>query len=271
MPGKVQKGPTDDFKAFEGIFKPFGEKNEAGEKLRATHFKLADPNGNGLCSLAELETWVLARLMEKYPKDKTKKDHRGDPLEYGKDLFEAFRPSYIRAFNDAKDYKADSGAVLEGTKTSTADDFVSKGEFRLFNAYLCVYGAMFDAFAKIDGGGAGRDAGDDRRMELKEWLAGYKGAAGYGFGCLDGIKDDKAATALFKKMDSDGAGMVLLGEFSDFIKNEEIKAGTAVGKLLDEDEAPPEGGFAPVKSAGPGGSAPGPSQEFIDFKVGPGM
>jgi hypothetical protein len=57
-------------------------------------------------------------------------------------LFDLFRPCYIRAFTDAKDYKADSGAVLEGTKSATADDFVSKGEFRLFCAYLSIYASM---------------------------------------------------------------------------------------------------------------------------------
>ena len=49
---------------------------------------------------------------------------------------------FIRAFNDAKDYKKDDGKVLDGTKSSTADDFVSKGEFRFLNAYLCIYAAM---------------------------------------------------------------------------------------------------------------------------------
>ena len=32
--------------------------------------------------------------------------------------------------------------VLDGTKDSTADDFVSFGEFRLLNAYLCIYATM---------------------------------------------------------------------------------------------------------------------------------
>jgi hypothetical protein len=35
--------------------------------VRAEAFKSADPNGNGLCSLAELETFVLQRLLTKYP------------------------------------------------------------------------------------------------------------------------------------------------------------------------------------------------------------
>ena len=92
--------------------------------------------GNGLCSLAELETWVLQVLVKAYPKDHATK------AEPGRDLWTLFRPCYLRAFNDAKDVKADTGKVLEGTKTATADDFVSKGEFRLFNAYVCIYAAM---------------------------------------------------------------------------------------------------------------------------------
>ena len=125
---------TSELKEFMDPFIQFSLKTPKAEKLRKYGFRAADPNGNGLCSLAELETFILATLMKDYPKD-------GD-TEKGRDLFDLFRPCYIRAFNDAKDYKADSGKVLEGTKTSTADDFVSKGEFRLFCAYVCVYAAM---------------------------------------------------------------------------------------------------------------------------------
>jgi len=75
-------------------------------------------------------------LIKAYPKDAATK------AEPGRDLWSLFRPCYVRAFNDAKDYKADTGKVIEGTKKSTADDFVSKGEFRLFCAYACIYAAM---------------------------------------------------------------------------------------------------------------------------------
>ena len=161
------------------------------------------------------------------------------PLERGKDLFTAFRPCYIRAFNDAKDYKADDGKVLDGTKDSTADDFVSKGEFRIFCADLCIYAAMFDAFAKIDGGGSGRDANDDLRVELSEWMAGYRGTTKHGFIGLSEVTDDDSALAVFKKMDADGAGMVLLGEWCDYLKDTEVAAATMVGSILvaDEDES----------------------------------
>jgi hypothetical protein len=57
-------------------------------------------------------------------------------------MFKAFRPCYIRAFKDAADYAQDDGAVIEGTKNATQDDFVSKDEFRLFCAYICIYASM---------------------------------------------------------------------------------------------------------------------------------
>ena len=50
---------------------------------------------------------------------------------------------------------------------------MSWGEFRLLNAYLCIYATMFDAFSKIDGGGEGTE-GDDRRIDEEEWMKGYK-------------------------------------------------------------------------------------------------
>ena len=46
--------------------------------------------------------------------------------------------------------------------------------------------------------------------------------------------DDAKAETVFASMDSDGAGMVLLIEFCDFVKKTEIDAGTPLGKLLDE-------------------------------------
>lgn len=72
--------------AFIECFQHLGEKTEEAELARSEAFKSADPNGNGLCSLAELETYVLKVLLQKYPKDKTTKE------EKGRDLFDLFRP-----------------------------------------------------------------------------------------------------------------------------------------------------------------------------------
>jgi hypothetical protein len=99
---------------------------------------------------------------------------------------------------------------------------------------------MYDAFAKIDGGGSGRDAGDDLRMELNEWLKGYTLVANHGFVALQNIGPKKEAKALFTaKIDDNGGGIVLLDEWCEFIKKAEVEAGTPVGLLLNADE---EGG-----------------------------
>jgi len=105
-------------------------------------------------------------------------------------------------------------------------------------------------------------------MELDEWMQGYKSVYGYNFVALDDCKTDDDATAMFKKMDADGAGMVLMIEFSDYIKAAEIAAGTETGELLNADEAMPEG--APEDASGGGqvvpGGGVGPTTDFINFK-----
>ena len=77
---------------------------------------------------------MLKALIAKFPK--------ANGAEPGRDLWDAFRPCYIRAYNDAKDYKKDDGEVLEGTKDTTSSDLVTFGEFRICCAYLCVYATM---------------------------------------------------------------------------------------------------------------------------------
>ena len=243
-------GASPELAAFVGCFLPLGEKSSAGEAKRKEAFNLADPNGNCLCSLAELEGFILNTLLS------------GNP-SIGRDLWDLFRPSYIRAFNDAKDYKADSGAVIDGTKSATADDFVSKGEFRLFNAYLCIYAAMYDGFSKIDGGGAGR-GGDDRKITTDEWMAGYQGLAGSKFVALSGLGGDAAATEVFRSMDDNGGGVITLVEWCEFIKAAEIAAGTAIGQSLAEDEEGGGGGGGGGKKGGPN-ATPGVSPDLVDF------
>jgi len=149
--------------------------------------------------------------------------------------------------------KADTGKILEGTKKATNDDFVSKGEFRAFNAMLVVYASMYDAFSKIDGGGGGR-VGDDRKIDLSEWMAGYKGVTGYGFVAFQSLSDDESAKAVFAKMDDNGGGVVILEEFCTFLKNAEVSADTEMGRTLAEDE---EGGGGAEGAAGKAAAASG--------------
>ena len=114
-------GASKEFFDFQAVFEPLCAETPEAEEMRKEGFIAADPNGNGLCSLAELETFVLKYLVAKYPKSGKGKDL----MEPGKDLFTAFRPCYMRAFADAKDYKADTGEIIAGTEDATDDDFVS--------------------------------------------------------------------------------------------------------------------------------------------------
>lgn len=93
--------------------------------------------------------------------------------------------------------------------------------------------------------------GDDKRVDLKEWLAGYKGVNKHGFLALDCVEDDESAKALFEQIDNNGGGYILLEEWCEYLKSVEIEQKTPLGDILAEDEeggvgkkwAPPSGFF----------------------------
>jgi hypothetical protein len=72
---------------------------------------------------------------------------------------------------------------------------------------------------------------------MNEWLKGYGGVVAHGFVALQGIASDDEARDVFKKIDDNGGGILLLDEWCFFLKNCEIAADTAIGKLLALDEA----------------------------------
>ena len=77
---------------------------------------------------------------------------------------------------------------------------------------LCLDFFQFDAFSKIHGGSSGRDVGGDGRIELNEWLEGYKGVMDHGFVAFQDISTKGDAAELFRKMDDSDGGVVLLDE-----------------------------------------------------------
>jgi hypothetical protein len=89
----------------------------------------------------------------------------------------------------------------------------------------------------IDGGGAGRDKNDDNRVDVQEWLAGYKNVIDHGFIGLQSISSKAEAFETFKKIDDNGGGLILLDEWSFFLKNCEIAGNTPVGRLLAADQS----------------------------------
>ena len=113
---------------------------------------------------------------------------------------------------------------------------------------------MYDAFAKIDGGGPGRGAGDDKRITLDEFVRGYREVSQQGLVGLAGIRSKEHAKEVFSKIDDNGGGVVLLDEWCFYLKGAEAAAGTEVGKLLQMDEAGGVGKQA--KLSGPAGVNP---------------
>lgn len=218
MPTKVagaylpSKNASPDLKDFIRAFQPYTEKTILCGKLRKQAFKAIDANGNGKCSLAEITQHARSAL---------KKEH---DIVRGEELFDIFRPSFIRAFSASK--------AIAKTGDPDDDNYINFAEFRVLNAYLCIYAGMMDAFATVDGGGEGVTEDDDRRIEEEEWLKAYRTFSLSTFVGLIGMDTDDDASAVFKSMDSDGKGMVLLSEFCEYIRNKELENKTSLGRLL---------------------------------------
>lgn len=206
------KKSSADLKDFILAFQPFAERSIIFGKLRKQAFKSIDSNGNGKCSLAEISQHVRTAL---------KKEH--DEVR-GEELFDLFRPTYIRAFSASK--------AIAKTDDPEDDNYINFSEFRVLNAYLCVYAGMGEEFFKIDGGGDGVTEDDDRRVEMTEWIKTYSKFSSSAFTGLRGIKTDEDASTIFKEMDADGKGMVLFSEFCEYIRTKEMENKTPLGKLL---------------------------------------
>jgi len=225
----IAPGMSNACKTFCTVFASLTINDEDGKAARAHAWSACDPNGNGYVSLAESDGWLQKVLINYMAPDKDEAIR----------IWKCFRPSYIRAFNDAKDVAGG------GKKKGRADDYVTKSEFRVLFSYFILYAGMYDAFALIDGGGGDVEdkTGDDRRMFLEEWLKGYKNVGDHGFVGLKEAAglDPKAAEGLFKEMnsgrDADGKeygkdNCVMLAEFCAWVEKKEIEKGTEMGKLL---------------------------------------
>jgi len=211
-------GPGDDsfalLQTFCEVFAPLAVASEEAASLRAELWQTLDMNGNGWCSLAEVDGWIQKTLINALKAE-----------DAGNAAWRAFRPSYIRAFNDAKD--------LDGRVDGMFGDYVTRREFRMLNAYLCLYATMYDAFSRIDGNAEGE--WDDRRIGSDEWERGFSALEHYPFKAVAAILDDADQATIegvFQAMDFDKKGMVLLNEFCRFIEEQETEAGTAIGTLL---------------------------------------
>jgi len=227
MDSLLHAGASANLSDFYNALIPYGEKSNSGTSLRREGFRAADSNDSKYVSLAESELFIKWALQKVYDTD------RSDFL------WKTFRPSYIYAFNNAKDLHAGSGEVLQGAKTATTDDYVSFAEFRVFTLYLRIYSIMFDAFADIDGESEGRTADDDMRLDIDEFLGWYnKSGGGPNFKAFEGVDTEEQARELFETLDADSSGKIIFSEFTDSVKQVEIVENTAIGQLLNGDIKP---------------------------------
>lgn len=169
-----------------------------------------DPNGNGYLSLAEVDLAVKTTLQ-----DFVKNDAAGEAI------WKRFRPSFIRAFNDAKDAAA--------APAQMSSEYVSNHEFRILVAYIGYYATWFEVFSMIDGAAGDSTATDDRRISLAEWELGVNKIVRAGLTWAPYVALSSATKASFAQMDLNQGGYVSLNEFCDWIKAAEIEAKTPAG------------------------------------------
>jgi len=246
-------GVSDDCKKFISYFVRFCPANKKGKELRKAAWRSIDNNGNGYVSLAETGKWIKETLTiqmvgeagsgDQGKGGKTGKSHPGkaaivDAQDTSKLLYKRFYPCYIRAFLDAADIGKNDGRI-RGTATATKDDYVQRFEFRFLCCYLCIYALMYDAFSVVDGGGAEITKDDDRRIslgELKAACAKFEGHPLAGAKLLGMPSSYGNVDNIFKQMDADGKGKVLLNEWCAWLEKKECANKTQLGKLLNKNE-----------------------------------
>jgi len=225
---------------FRHCISPYAEKSATGKERRRSGWEALDLNGNGIVSLTELDRWIMQECVV------------GLGKLQGHEVWEYFRPSYIRAFNDAKN-----------VHTGGDDDYVTKLEFRTCAAYLCVYAAMTDCFLLVEGGGDGlggiKSDGEvgvrDHRISLEEWRTSFPsfryGYDGYSFAAFADLADNDSRTAdsTFLEMDSDGHGMIILSEWCEFIKEAEIEANSEIGAIFSRPIDPTKSPTNPTRQS----------------------
>ncbi len=204
---------SNELRNFIRIIQPYTEKTSHSKQLRKLGFRKVDANGSGRCSLAEVDGFILNTLKKTYG------------LKIGRKIFKHFRPSYIVAYNSAKNLKRASSAGED-------DDYINFQEFRMLNIFLAVYAGMLDAFSTIDGGGKGISEDDDRRVEKEEWIEGFVHLSNTGFVGLEDLSSLENALDLFDKMDHNKSGRVLFQDFCNCLLKAEIETNTDLGIML---------------------------------------
>ena len=208
-----QLGPSASKEVIEfvQVFQPLAEKDDTGKELREKFFNFADQNRTGYVSLAETEIFIKHALTKAMQKDKAK------------EMFLRFRKSYIKAFTKAKSLHDTDESKKRG---SLGGEYVTFAEFRLFNAYLCIYGVLWDAFSRINP--------ESDRIDFSEFIGSYHDVRDYGFVALSSISSSDQAAVIYDEFDVDDSKQISYQEWCSYILDAEAEEGTELGKLMGD-------------------------------------
>ncbi len=250
---KPPKDASPNLKDFFRSFQPYAEKLATSRSLRKNGFA-AHGDGSGFWTLVDVESFVYSTLEE-------------DASDVGW-LFMKYKSSFHAAFTNAVQLNKmareqeiiydnhDSDNNADMNFTDDGSDHISFREFRMLNAFLCVYASMLETFTNIrdhgqalkshkqqnghnhSGGGSimnlNHDDHDRLYLTKSEWIDGREniGEAESTFVALKNASDIYTARVVFKKMDIHELNRVSFLEFCKYVKETEIHAKTPLGKMF---------------------------------------
>ncbi len=197
-------------------------KDADSTKRRHEMWRHSDPNGNGYLSSAEVDLMVRDSV--------------------GEEMFSA-KPVIQRAFHAARR----SG---KGGQSGHSGDYVEKGEFRMLLLCLRQYYELYAMFNRID-------TSDDRRIDLAEFKQSLAQLRKWKAKDVPAEDDEAAIAAEFEKMDTDGGGKILFGEFCDWAVTKDLDLEDDDDNVTDEANAAKAVGYIAAKKKG--GPKPPPS------------
>eukprot|EP00930_Biecheleria_cincta_P071414 TRINITY_DN58926_c0_g1_i1.p1 TRINITY_DN58926_c0_g1~~TRINITY_DN58926_c0_g1_i1.p1 ORF type:complete len:742 (-),score=159.56 TRINITY_DN58926_c0_g1_i1:22-2217(-) len=155
-------------------------------------WKILDYNGNNVVSLAEVDKLVVEFVASKvWPGWLNNK------------------PALLMAFNDRKD-KSCGGGQIAGKKANVAAALMRKHELQYLLGGLIWYNHVWSVFDLID-------EGDDRRIEEDEFVDAMPRLG------VSGSREQFLAE--FAKIDVNGGGKILFGEFCVYLKSQTSNPG----------------------------------------------
>jgi len=159
------------------------EKDSKAERKKM--FRLADYNGNGICSLAECDRLIVGVLHIEGVK--------------------IMKPVINRAFHSARDIVPSVGSI--------SPHYVDLHEFRYFLLYLQHYLELFIMFAELDSTKV-RGKYSDRRMSYPEFEVAVPKLIAWGLDPEVERVIQGNPQAVFQAIDDNGGGVVLFDEFA---------------------------------------------------------